>query len=365
MIRKAAFNFSFFYSFVWMTLAVILPRCSSQPENDRCCAFEALTDNERVSRHEKGMLQIDGSTSTYYYVLDQEGNQLKYQHLNKPVVLDPGAYQVKVNNTLREIQVTERHLIKCLSGTLIVSGQTSGGYEVTDSVGRVIASEKLGKSVSVFPGNFNVKVNDTEVPVVVKANEMTEIRTGSLVAQGMTDEYFYVLDAAKKQLNFSRLGKPLAFLPGNYEVRVNNTSRKAEVFAGVTTGLLTGSLLVNGLTDEYYYVADTLGNALNFQKLNKALAVFPGAYRIQLNNTQITGEVIAGQITELSTGCLTLTGSGDAYYYVFDDAGKQLNHTSLNRWLSFFPSDYTVKLGSSIRKATVISGKQTSLDAIQ
>ena len=308
------------------------------------------------------MLQVDGGTSTYYYVLDQAGTQVKYQHLNKPVVLDPGKYQVKINNTFHAVMVTEGHLAKCLSGTLMVSGQTADNYYVTDSTGQTIANEKLGRSLSVFPGKFKIKVNDTELPVAVKANEMTEIRTGSLVAQGMTGEHFYVLDAAKQQLNFSPLGKPLAFLPGSYEVRVNNTSRTAEVFAGRTTRLGTGSLVVNGLTDELYYVADTLGHALNFQKLNNPVAVFPGAYSVQLNNTRITGEVTAGQITEFTTGCLTLTGPGDDYYYVFDDTGKPLKHSSLNRWLSFFPSDYTVKLGASMRKATIIAGKQTSLE---
>lgn len=366
MPARTTVCFSALYPYFFVLVGMIAWQCSPKPVNDHGCVFTPLAGTDPLTYAEKGLLHIAGSTSTYYYVWDDEaGNELQHQHLNKPLALDPGKYRVKVNNTYHEVEVSEGYVTKCVSGTLIVSGQTTDKYYVTDSTGQAIANEKLGKSVSLFPGSFKVIVNGTEVPVVVRPSEMTEIRTGALVAEGMTGENFYVLDAAKKQLSFSPLGKPLAFLPGRYEVRVNNTSMNGDVFAGRTTELKTGSLLVNGLTDELYYVADTLGNALNFQKLNKALAVFPGLYNIQLNNTSTTGEVIAGQITEFTTGCLTLTGSGNAYYYVFDNAGKQLNHNSLNRWLSFFPSDYTVKLGASMRKATVIAGQQTSLEAFQ
>jgi len=363
MIIRPAVVSALSYPCLFVAFAVIVLSCSLKPENDHCCTFTGLAEKDRISNAGKGMLQIDGSTSAYYYVLDQTGQPLKHQHLNKPVVLEPGKYQVKINNTFHTLKVTEGYLAKCSSGTLVLSGQTTDIYYVTDSIGQPLANEKLGRSISVFPGNFHVRVNDTELPVSVQGNQMTEVRTGSLQVQGKTGEYFHVLDASKKQLNFSPLGTPMALLPGRYEVRVNNTSRKAEVFAGRTTRLATGSLLVKGLTDEFYYVADTLGHALNLQKLNKAVAVFPGVYSIQLNNTSMTGEVTAGQITEFTTGCLTLTGPGDAYYYVLDSVGKPLNHNSLNRWLSFFPSDYTVKLGESIRKATIIAGKETSLVA--
>ncbi|HEU5146700.1 MAG TPA: hypothetical protein VFT90_08300, partial [Chryseosolibacter sp.] len=312
----------------------------------------------------QGMLQVDGSTSVYYYVIDETGKQIARQHLNQPVRLGEGIYRVKLNNSLHNVEVWDGYLLKCHTGTLMVSGSTDEFYHVSDSLDHQLAYEKLGKSLSLFGGHFRVKVNSTEIPVNVRLHEMTEVRTGSVVAEGTTTEFYYVLDKNNKQLNFSRLGKPLSFLPGNYRVNINNTIVKADVFAGRTTQLMTGNLFVSGLTDELYYVTDTLGNALNFQKLNNPLALFPGAYRIQVNNTLMHGEVRAGQVTEFNTGSLTLRGSGSEYYYVFDNAGKQLNYNSLNRWLSFFPSEYIVKLGGSTQKVKIVAGQQTSLEAI-
>lgn len=365
MTIKATFGLLLLRTYLFMVVAVIAFKCTPKPSNDSCCVFTPLTRDDLVTHDGKGILQVDGSTSAYYYIVTESGDQLRYEHLNTPMALEPGQYRVKVNNSLHNMTVREGYLAKCLSGTLLISGQTTDKYVVIDSTGQAVAKEKLGRSVSLFPGVYKTKINETEVLVSVKANEMVEVRTGSLVAQGRTEEYYYVLDGAGRQLNFNQLGKPLAFMPGTFEVKVNNTSMKAEVVAGRQTALETGTVLVSGLTDEFYYVADTLGHALNFQALNNALTLFPGKYSILLNNTRIRSEVIAGQITELTTGCLTFSGAGNEYYYVFDNAGKPLNHNLLNRWLSFFPSDYIVKLGETTRQATIIAGQHTSVGASQ
>jgi hypothetical protein len=246
----------------------------------------------------------------------------------------------------------------------MVSGNTDEYYQVSDSLDRSLAREKLGRSTSLFEGNFRISVNNTEMPVNVRLNELTEVRTGSIVAQGTTNEFYYVLGKGNKQLDFSKLGKPLSLFPGAYRVSVNNTLAKADVFAGRETELMTGNLFVTGLTDELYYVTDSADHALNFQKLNNALALFPGSYNIKINNTHMRGKVLPGKVTEFNTGSLTLRGSGGGYYYVFDNAGKQLNYNSLNRWLSFFPSEYVVKLGGNTQKVMVVAGEQTALDAV-
>jgi hypothetical protein len=110
-------------------------------------------------------------------------------------------------------------------------------------------------------------------------------------------------------------------------------------------------------------VTDTTGNALNYQSLNKSLAFFPDHLQIKVNNTVVDAEVMAGETAEFVTGSLMLTGGGTDYYYVLDELGNQLNYNSLNKSLSFFPSVYTIRLGSNTRRATVVAGKLTSLGA--
>jgi hypothetical protein len=77
------------------------------------------------------------------------------------------------------------------------------------------------------------------------------------------------------------------------------------------------------------------------------------------------GVVAPGQVTELVTGSLMLTGAGKEYYYVLDGLGNSLNYNSLNKSLSFFPSDYVVRIGGSTRKATVKPGELTSIDVFK
>ena len=354
------FRFGFFL--LLYAASVALTSCSHERAMDPCCVFSELATQANITDG-YGALQVEGSTSSYYYVYDQNGDQAGYASLNKVVALAPGRYSVKVNNSSHEVEVRAGELGKCSTGTLILNGNTSDYYIVTDSSGVQLGYESLGKSMSFFPGPVRVKVNNTELSADVKLKELTEIRTGSISVKGNTGEYYYVLDHENKQLNYNSLEKPLAFLPGRYVVKINNTSMTADVKPGAVTELATGNVVVKGLTEEYYYVTDTAGNALNYQTLNKSLAFFPGSYEIKVNNTLMYGKVSAGETAEFMTGSLMLTGGGTSYYYVLDHLGNQLNYNSLNKSLSFFPSEYTIKIGPNMRKATVTAGQLTSLSA--
>jgi hypothetical protein len=349
-------------AFLLLTSMMLLLSCAKKPASDPCCTFADLPMGAEV-KDGQGAIQVEGSTSAYFYILDETGKQVGYQSLNQTLAVAPGRYSIKVNNSLYPVTIEAGILAKCSTGTLMVSGNTSEYYYVMDSTNNQLGYENLGKSMSFFPGTFKVKVNNTETPAVVKLKQLTEMRTGTLIVRGNTNEYYYVLDDTNKQLNYNSLEKPLAFLPGTYLLKVNHTSMKADVIAGKATELRTGSILVKGLTDEYYYVTDTIGNALNYQTLNKSLAVFPGTFHIKVNNTLMVGKVSEGQTAEFITGSLMLSGGGTQYYYVLDQIGNQLNYNSLNKSLSFFPSEYVIKLGSSTRKATVTAGELTSVNA--
>lgn len=207
-------------------------------------------------------------------------------------------------------------LTKCSTGTLLTSGTTSEYWYVHDSTGKALQHDTLGKAISLMPGMFRVKVNNIEVPAEVKLNQTTEIKTGTLVVRGTTNEYYYAADT---------LGKPL----------------------------------VKGLTDEYYYVTDSTRKPLNHRTINKALAFFPGSYRVLVNKTEKTVDIAAAQTLEAQTGSLMVEGAGSDYYYVTGQTGDALNHNSLNEALSFFPAEYTVKLGENARSASVNAGQTT------
>ena len=341
-------------------LAIMSSSCAGRPPNDSYCSYEPLPASVDA-KADQGALEVEGITSTYFYVFDEGGKQNSYQSLGRTLGLDPGKYQLKVNNSSHPITVQKGILTKCSTGALMVSGGTPEYYYVMDSANQQLHYDSLGKAASFLPGPFRVRVNNTEVQTEVKLNQTTEIKTGTLVVRGSTNEYYYVNDSLGKQLSYNSLEKPLAFLPGSYTVRVNNTESKANIGGGQITELKTGTLLVKGSTEEYYYVLDSLGKQLGYQNLNKALAFFAGGYRVRVNNSDTTAEVVAGEIRECETGSLTVAGNGSEYYYVLDKTGSQLNYNSLNKPLSFFPSGYTVKLGQSTQPATVTAGKATTV----
>ncbi len=347
------------WGFLFVLLVTGNLSCSTERASDPCCSFTAIPAGYQVDEGQ-GLLLVQGSTPASFSAENEAGGKAQSQSLNKPMQLPSGRYAVRVNNTVHTVEIREGELAICLTGTLTIAGNTTDYYEVMDSV-KTLGQQVLGTSMSYFPGGYTVRVNDTEVGADVRAREVTEIRTGSVLVSGATSEFYYVLDNENKQLNYSTIGQPLAFIPGSYDVKVNNTSMKIDVVAGKVAELITGNLRVNGLTDEYYYVTDSLGKALNYQKLNRQLAFFPGDYQIRVNNTIIKAQVTGGATTEYSTGSLVLTGAGTGYYYVLDDLGNQLNYNTLNRSLSFFPAEYTVRLGTSTHKATVVPGKQTSI----
>ena len=339
-------------SFRMLFIVLLLISCSREKE-DPCCVFSEIGAGAEIKSGEGG-LQVDGTTTAYFYVFDKSGNQVNYQSLNKTLSLPPGEYMVKVNNTSHPVKVEGGVLAKCSTGTVKVNGTTSDYYYVLDSAANQLAYNTLEKSSSLFPSRVLVKVNNSVTRAEIKLNQVTEITTGTMVVRGSTSEYYYVLDQTGNQLNYNTLEKPLAFVPGNYTVKVNNTTTKREVSAGQITEIATGNVQVNGVTSEYYYVLDTLGNQLNYQTMNKALAVLPGTVKVKVNNTEVTTRIAKGETNNLATGSITVPGkSADQYFYVLDKNGVQLNYNSLNKPLAFFPGDYTVKVGEKTKNFTI------------
>ncbi|MDQ2657099.1 MAG: hypothetical protein M3Y60_06730, partial [Bacteroidota bacterium] len=132
-----------------------------------------MPDDARTSG-DQGLLQVEGSTDTQFYVLDENGQQVGHQSLNKALALDAGKYQVRVNNSLHQIEIRDGQLAKCSTGTLIVTGNSSEYYDVIDSTQQQLGHESLGKSMSYFPGVYTVRVNNTEVTAEVRLKELTE-----------------------------------------------------------------------------------------------------------------------------------------------------------------------------------------------
>jgi hypothetical protein len=116
-----------------------------------------------------------------------------------------------------------------------------------------------------------------------------------------------------------------------YNVKVNNTTTPATMVSGVTTEVKTGAVVLQGSTDEYYAIIDSAGTQLASAHLGHALSLVPGAYSAKLNNIAMTVQVDAGHNGEYQSGSLTVKMASSDYYAVLDASGTQLASKQVNR----------------------------------
>ena len=151
-------------------------------------------------------------------------------------------------------------------------------------------------------------------------------------------------------------------LPGTYNIKVNNTTTSATVVAGVLAEVGTGTVILEGSTDEYYGIADSASTQLASAHLGHALSLMPGGYRAKLNNVNMAVEVDAGHRSEYQSGSVTVKTAGSDYYSVLDASGTQLASKQVNQPVSLPAGKYSVRLDNNMRQATVTAGQNIVLN---
>lgn len=341
-------------------LLAVLTACKKPAPPDPLCSYEPVPQTTRLESG-LGAVEVIGTTGEYFYLRDRANKQVASGALNGAVGVRPGEYTALLNNSTHAVFVEEDRLTKCGCGSVQAIGGTVEYYYVLDSAGKQLASATLGKAISLFPDSFTVKLNNTTMPVDIKAGGPAMLHAGLLEVTGTTNEYYYVLDSAGTQLASATLQKSTALFRGTWTVKVNNTTVPVEIKPGETASLQTGTLMVRGTTSEYYYVLNDAGTQLASAQLDKATALLPGTYRIKLNNSIAPATVTPSQVTDLATGTVTAKKAGSDYYYVLDDKGTQLASSQVNRPSALLSGQYTVRVGESKKLATVNAGKDTTL----
>jgi hypothetical protein len=313
--------------------------------------------SKMLTRCKTGTVLVSGKTDEYYAVLDSTLRQLASARLGSALSLFPGTYQVRLNHTDAAANLQAGSTLELNPGTVNVETGTDEYYSVLDATARQLASSHVGRGLGLFAGNYIVRVNNSDTKADVRAGESTLVPGGALLVHGSTDEYYSVLNNAGAQLASAHLEKALGFIPGTYNVKVNGTTASASVIAGTTVEVKTGAVLLEGSTDEYYNLVDSAGMQLASAHLGKQLSFMPGAYRARLNNVAIAVQVEAGRTSNHQAGTLTVNTTGSDYYTVLDPSGTQLVSKQVNQAVSLPAGRYTVKLGNNTRPAAVIAGQ--------
>jgi hypothetical protein len=322
-----------------------LPCCKKAPPPDSLCTYEPLPATAEVPSGQ-GAVQVLASTDTYFYVFDSTGKQIGSHAVNGLLPVKPGGYQLKLNNSAHAVVAHERTLTKCSAGAVVPSAKTDEYYYMFDNAGTQLASAHMGSALSLFPASYRVRLNNSEITANVQAGSTTELKPGTVNVEAGTDEYYYVFDSGLKQLASSHLGKALGLFAGSYTVKVNNSQAKVEVRAGEGSSVPVGTLVTQGTTDEYYYVFDSGGTQLASAHLARSMAFFPGSYNVKVNNSATPATVTPATPTEVKAGAVVVQGTTDEYYYIFDTAGTQLASAHLGRPVSLIPSEYRAKVNN-------------------
>jgi hypothetical protein len=213
---------------------LLVAACSSPAPPDPYCSSEPLAGDAGVKAGQAA-LRVDGTTSVQFLVFDPQGKAVENKLLGGTIALPPGKYQIRVNNSAHTVTVAAGKLTRCATGTLLVSGTTEETWFVHDLSGAALQQTPLGKAMSLVPGKFRVKVNNTENAAEVRPSEVTELATGTLIVAGGGTGQYHVTDKAGASLNYQSLNKAVALFPGEYNVTLGETRRTATVEAGRQT----------------------------------------------------------------------------------------------------------------------------------
>jgi hypothetical protein len=268
--------------------------CGGPQPKDPYCSVSPLAENAKAKTG-KGALRVDGTASAYYYVTDTAGKSVGNNSIGKPLALDPGKYQIQVNGTRHATAVEKGSLTSCATGTLLVAGTTGDYYYVRDPAGNSLSNSSLGKRLALLPGSYVVSVNATEAKADIAAGQLTEVKTGTLSIKGQTSAYYYVQDPGGKSLANGSLNKSIALFPGSYRVQVNGSAKAIDVAAGQTSEAQTGGMLVEAAGGTYFYVEDPGGKSLAANRLSSALSLFPGEYIVKVGDSKRPVAVEAAQ----------------------------------------------------------------------
>jgi len=323
----------------------MLPGCKKAPAPDSLCTYEPLPATTEVPAGQ-GAIEVLATTDASFYAFDAAAKQIGGHAVNGLLPVKPGDYIVKLNNSVHPVAVQEKMLTKCSTGAILPSATTDEYYYIFDNAGTQLASSHLGSPLSLFPASYRVRLNNSEITANIKAGSTTELKPGTVNVDVSTDESYSIFDAGAKELAGSHVGRALSLFPGSYNVKINNSQAHVDVRAGEASSVPVGTLVTQGTTDESYDVFDSGGTRLASAHLARPMAFFPGSYNVKVNNSAAPATVTPATVVEVKTGALVVQGTTDENYAVFDGAGTQLAAAHLGRPLSFVPGDYKAKVNN-------------------
>jgi hypothetical protein len=152
------------------------------------------------------------------------------------------------------------------------------------------------------------------------------------------------------------------------KIGVEEAIHALQVIAGIEADIShpdaeLGTISVSGTGKGAYkvYGSTGTGDVLGSAKTNEAVPLPTGEYVVSLNKSVQTAVVEAGKKETLEAGIVSIAGTGNDTFYVYDETGTgdYLAYAKLNEEIELFPDTYTLSLNKSRQNITVESGEKS------
>ncbi|QTA79900.1 Uncharacterized protein dnl_21820 [Desulfonema limicola] len=293
---------------------------------------------------------------------------------NVSIPVFQGEYNLILNSSVQKIvipQVQEsgqKEIVQAGYIDIQGTGQTDVTY--FDTQGNQLAIKKTNVSgaednrLEVFPGTYIAVLNNTSASITVTAGKNESVITGSVQVSGQGSDNFFIYDLKGSYLGYSPLNSAFELFPETYKI-LYNASIEQVVEPGEAVNISLGSLVVSGAGNDKYFVIDTLGNEIASVNTDETLELFAGSYNVRLNNILKTVVIEPEKTSKLTSGVLTVQGSGEDDFYILDSLGVPVAGAKTNQELDLFGGTYTVSLNNSKTQALVITVQADALPSAE
>lgn len=163
-----------------------------------------------------GALNVTGTGQDIYSVYGADNNRLDLTSTNTHTELFVGTYTVRLNNTVRTARVEARQITILPAGRVNVAGTGQDLYSVYDANNNRLDLSRTNSHIELFAGIYTVRLNNTVRTVNIEEGQPTVLTAGFVLATGSGDGLYSVFDLDYNRLDLSSIGAHIELFPGEY-----------------------------------------------------------------------------------------------------------------------------------------------------
>ncbi|SEH04717.1 hypothetical protein [Candidatus Venteria ishoeyi] len=211
---------------------------------------------------------------------------------------------------------------------LTVTGTGLERFYVYDALDKELKGQaNTNETLNLPSGSYSIHLHDVTQQVTLTGQNLT-VQTGTLQMDGSGHFSYSVYDEFERERygSTSYTHESMALLPGKYVAVLNDSKQTFTITAKNSTVLTPGYITVKGTGQDSYYVYNEFGRDIKGSSLytNKTKEIFAGTYQLSLNGSTTLVTVEPGKTTEVSAGQVRLNGIGLNYYHIYDELGIAL-----------------------------------------